>query len=149
MTEKQRRFVEAYAKDPNATSAAVTAGYTARSAYSAGSRMLKNAEIQAALQALLEPEREGSIASVEDIRRFWTQTMNNVNEKSASRLRASELLAKSLGLFLADSAVAVGTDSETSSVVIYFPELEELPDEMEDVVDAVGDQPAGPRLISE
>lgn len=75
--------------------------------------------------------------------------MNNVNEKSASRLRASELLAKSLGLFLTDSAVAVGTDSETSSVVIYFPELEELPDEMEDVVDAVGDQPAGPRLISE
>lgn len=149
MTEKQRRFVEAYAKDPNATSAAVVAGYTARSAYSAGSRMLKNAEIQAALQALLEPEREGSIASVEDIRRFWTQTMNNVNEKSASRLRASELLAKSLGLFLTDSAVAVGTDSETSSVVIYFPALEELPDETGDVVDAAEDQPAGPCLISE
>lgn len=148
MTEKQRRFVEAYAKDPNATSAAVAAGYTARSAYSAGSRMLKNAEIQAALQALLVPEREGSIASVEDIRRFWTQTMNNVNEKSASRLRASELLAKSLGLFLADSAV-VGTDSETSSVIIYLPQIDEISDEVDNVVDAAEDQPAGPRLISE
>lgn len=149
MTEKQRRFVEAYAKDPNATSAAVAAGYTARSAYSAGSRMLKNAEIQAALQALLEPEREGSIASVEDIRRFWTQTMNNINEKSAPRLRASELLAKSLGLFLADSAVAVGTDSETSSVIIYLPKIDEISDEVDNVVDAAEDQPAGPRLISE
>lgn len=149
MTEKQRRFVEAYAKDPNATSAAVAAGYTARSAYSAGSRMLKNAEIQAALQALLEPEREGSIASAEDIRRFWTQTMNNVNEKSASRLRASELLAKSLGLFLTDSAVAVGTDSETSSVIIYLPQIDEISDEVDNVVDAAEDQPAGSRLISE
>ena len=149
MTEKQRRFAEAYARDPNATSAAVAAGYSPKTAYSCGQRLLKNDEVKACLHAILDTEHSKAVASAEEIRRFWSRIMNDTTEKTVSRLKASELLARSCGMFLADSAVTTGTDSETSSVVIYFPELEKLPSEEEDVVDvdAAEDQPAGPRLI--
>lgn len=149
MTEKQRRFAEAYARDPNATSAAVAAGYSPKTAYSCGQRLLRNDEVQACLHALLDTEHSKAVATVEEIRIFWSRIMNDTTEKTVSRLKASELLGKSLGLFLADSAVAVGTDGETSSVVIYLPQVDKLPDEgaEENVVDAAEDQPAGPRLI--
>jgi phage terminase small subunit len=51
MTPKQRRFVEEYLIDLNATQAAARAGYSEKTAYAAGQRLLKNveAEINAAL----------------------------------------------------------------------------------------------------
>lgn len=50
LTNKQKRFVEEYLIDMNATQAAIRAEYSAKTAYSAGQRALKNVEIQAALQ---------------------------------------------------------------------------------------------------
>lgn len=49
-TEKQKRFVQEYLKDLNATAAAKRAGYSSKTAYSAGQRLLKNVEIQNAVQ---------------------------------------------------------------------------------------------------
>lgn len=128
MTEKQRRFAEAYARDPNATAAAVAAGYSIRSAYSTGQRLLKNAEVREYLRTLLEPERESSIASAEDVRRFWTQIMNDDGQKTSDRLKASEFIAKAAGLFLVDVAITTGTNKE-SDVIIYLPQLDTLEDE--------------------
>jgi phage terminase small subunit len=45
LTPKQRKFVDEYLKLRNATQAAKNAGYSARSAYSQGERLLKKAEI--------------------------------------------------------------------------------------------------------
>lgn len=129
MTEKQRRFVEAYARSGNATQAAKAAGYSKNTAHSSGQRLLKNAEIKKFLESLLEPEHEKSIATVTEIREFWTDIMNSQNEKTVSKLKASELLARSLGLFLPDSAVTVKTDGECAGAVLYLPQLDELPDE--------------------
>ena len=129
MTEKQRRFCEFYAQCTNATEAAKAAGYSERTAYSSGQRLLRNAEIKKFLESLLEPEHEKSIATVTEIREFWTDIMNSQNEKTVSKLKASELLARSLGLFLPDSAVTVKTDGECADVVLYLPQLDELPDE--------------------
>lgn len=129
MTEKQRRFVEAYARSGNATQAAKAAGYSGHTAHSSGQRLLKNAEIKKFLESLLEPEHEKSIATVTEIREFWTDIMNSQNEKTVSKLKASELLARSLGLFLPDSAVTVKTDGECAGAVLYLPQLDELPDE--------------------
>lgn len=128
MTEKQRRFAEAYAKDPNATAAAVAAGYSARSAYSTGQRLLKNVEVQEYIHALSEPEHESRIASAEDVRRFWTLVMNDSTAKTTDRLKASELLGKSSGMFLADVAITTGTNKE-SDVIIYLPQLDTLEDD--------------------
>lgn len=50
LTEKQKCFVEEYLKDLNATQAAIRAGYSEKTAYSMGQRLLKKVEVQAALQ---------------------------------------------------------------------------------------------------
>lgn len=140
MTEKQRRFAEAYARSGNATQAAKEAGYAEHTAHSSGQRLLKNAEIKKFLESLLEPEHEKSIATVAEIRGFLSSMMNDTSEKTSSRLKAAELLGRSLGMFLPDSAVTVKTDGERADVVIYLPQLDELPDENE--------QPAAPRLTA-
>ena len=45
LTEKQRRFVEAYVLKPNAKRAAIAAGYSAATAEVQGSRLLRHAEV--------------------------------------------------------------------------------------------------------
>ncbi len=50
LTPRQERFVDEYLVDLNATAAAKRAGYSAKTAYSMGQRLLKNVEIQGAIQ---------------------------------------------------------------------------------------------------
>lgn len=49
VNQKQERFIQEYLIDLNATQAAIRAGYSERSAYSTGHRMLNNAEVAARL----------------------------------------------------------------------------------------------------
>ena len=46
---KHQRFVAEYLKDLNATQAAIRAGYSPKTANRQGSRLLSNADIQAAI----------------------------------------------------------------------------------------------------
>ena len=54
MTPKQARFVEEYLVDLNATEAAIRAGYSRKTAYAQGSRLLRNAEVAPAVKAAQE-----------------------------------------------------------------------------------------------
>ena len=49
MTERQKRFVEEYLIDLNATQAAIRAGFSVKTANEQGSRMLANVSIQTAI----------------------------------------------------------------------------------------------------
>jgi phage terminase small subunit len=51
LSAKQRQFALEYLKDLNATQAAVRAGYSAKTAYAQGSRLLSKAEVQAFIAA--------------------------------------------------------------------------------------------------
>ena len=51
MTPRQQRFVEEYLKDPNATQAAIRAGYSKKTAEQQGPRLLGNVGVAAAIQA--------------------------------------------------------------------------------------------------
>lgn len=51
LTDKQKRFVEQYLVDLNATQAAVRAGYSERTACEQGSRLLANVKVRAAIEA--------------------------------------------------------------------------------------------------
>ena len=53
LTAKEHAFVAAYLGEArgNATKAAEIAGYSPKTAYSAGGRLLKDVEVQAAIQA--------------------------------------------------------------------------------------------------
>ena len=58
LTAKQRRFVEEYLVDLNATQAATRAGYSSRTAASQGERLLRNVEVAQAIHAALAKRSE-------------------------------------------------------------------------------------------
>jgi phage terminase small subunit len=62
LTPKQKRFVDEYLIDLNATQAAVRAGYSKKTAYSTGQRLLKKVEVQEMVQKRnLDRERRTEI----------------------------------------------------------------------------------------
>lgn len=62
LTPRQQRFVQEYLLDLNATQAAIRAGYSRKTAYSMGQRLLKNVELQQALQkAMLDRQQRTGI----------------------------------------------------------------------------------------
>jgi phage terminase small subunit len=58
LNNKQKKFVEEYLKSMNATKAAKNSGYSEKTAYSIGQRLLKNVEIQAAIDSELDAMHE-------------------------------------------------------------------------------------------
>jgi phage terminase small subunit len=58
LNERQQRFVEAYLIDPNATQAAIRAGYSAKTANEQGARLLANVSVQEALKSAREARSE-------------------------------------------------------------------------------------------
>ena len=98
LTAKQRAFIQHYTG--NATEAALKAGYNQDSAYSQGQRLLKNVEIQKALREREAKRFNPAIATREKRFEFWTRIMNDPDEQTKDRLKASELLGKAEGDFL-------------------------------------------------
>lgn len=70
MTPKQKRFVAAYLKNPNATQAAIEAGYSAHTAGSQGHDLLKNPEIAAAVGKNLEKAEIEAVEVLRELRRI-------------------------------------------------------------------------------
>lgn len=67
MTPKQESFAREYTIDGNATQAAIRAGYSAKTAYSAGQRLLSNVEVRATInrtRAACAERVELTVASV-------------------------------------------------------------------------------------
>ena len=98
LTAKQQRFVSAY--NGNATEAMIAAGYSKKSAASNVDKILKNTEIQAAIQNREKERNSAAIATREERQAFWTAIMRDDEVDLRDRLRASELLGKSEGDFL-------------------------------------------------
>ena len=107
LNEKQKRFILEYQRTLNGTQAAKAAVYSERTAGSIANELLKKPEIQQALQHSLQERSNSLIADVSRIQEFWTQTMDDSDADLKHRLRASELLAKSLGMFIEQSKVEV------------------------------------------
>ncbi len=114
---KVAAFVREYLVDHNATQAAIRAGYSARSAESQGSRLLRNAKVA---QAVAEGEKRlqgKAIATREERQRFWTGFMLDPDAHPVARLKASELLGKSEGDFVDRHEVA-GEGGEPLTIVL-------------------------------
>lgn len=63
LTEKRKAFVREYAIDHNATKAAERAGFSKATAYSQGSRLLKDVEVRAELEKMFKQ----AAASAEEV----------------------------------------------------------------------------------
>ena len=121
MTDKQSIFVQEYLKDLNATQAALRAGYSHKTAYSIGQRLLKNVEVSTAIHSAMSERQKranltadyvlenlneiaqrcmqkfpvmvkGEQAIDDDGRHIWTFDAKNA-------LRALELIGKHIGMF--------------------------------------------------
>jgi len=58
ITPRQQRFVEEYLVDLNATQAAIRAGYSSKTAHSAGPRLLANVDVAAAIEKAKQARSE-------------------------------------------------------------------------------------------
>lgn len=93
LTAKQQRFVDAY--DGNATKAAIAAGYSEKTAYSAGQRLLKNVGIRTAIQERENRRIQPLIMTREERQTMWSEIARDKGERTQDRLKASELLGRS------------------------------------------------------
>lgn len=101
LTAKQQAWVDFYKQGKTAAEAARLAGYRASSdkAYrNIGSENLaKLGACVAERDAILEKPR---IADMQEINEFWTSIIRSEEEKTADRIKASELRAKAAGMFV-------------------------------------------------
>lgn len=100
LSPKHRLFAETYARDPDAQRAAMAAGYVKQNASNQAYRLLLRPDVAAYLQALALMHRSDRIADVAELREFWTGIMRGAGEEMKDRLKASEMLGKSLGTFI-------------------------------------------------
>ena len=122
MNNRQQLFCDEYLKDLNATKAAIRAGYSEKTAYSQGQRLLKNVEIKNRLQEIREKIQDENIATIKDIEEFLSLSLNGEMEEEVisvvaeiegsskvvktkkqislrDRIKAAELLGKRYGLW--------------------------------------------------
>ena len=124
LTPKQKAFCEYYAANGgNGTQAAIDAGYSDNVAGQQGAENLKKPEIKEYIAELANPTENKRIANANEIKEFWSSVMREDAEKMNDRLKASELLAKSGGMFIDRVEI-----KETSMTDVLKDLVNKLPD---------------------
>lgn len=122
MTEKQKQFADEYLIDCNATRAAISAGYSEKTAYSQGQRLLKNVEVKAYVEEKMNALSGERIATAEEVMEYLTSVLRGDSQSEIvvvegvgngcsearlmskapdekERLKAAELLGKRYAIF--------------------------------------------------
>ena len=103
LSPKQKAFADFYIESGNATKSAKKAGYSERSAYSQGQRLLKHAEVSAYMAEKLDEIGKDRAANIEEVVMFYTNVMRgkvkdqfNLEASLMARLKAADSLMKRL-----------------------------------------------------
>ena len=143
LNEKQKQFYKEYIVDANATQSAIRAGYSEKTAYSQGQRLLKNVEGQKYLEELMAEKESKLIASQDEVLKYLTSVLRGESRSTEivvegvgegcseartmtkapsekDKLKAAELLGKRYGLYK--------EKVETEIVLPVFGGEEELED---------------------
>lgn len=118
LTAKQQRFCDEYLIDLNATQAAIRTGYSEKTAYSQGQRLLKHVEVKNYINEQLEKIRSARTADAQEVMEYLSavmrgehteqvlmlvgdgvQTVTDIDVSAKDRLKAAELLGKAHMLF--------------------------------------------------
>lgn len=113
LTDKQLLWIDEYIKSNDYTTATLKAGYKTKYPRQIGyENSLRFKEIiDHRRKEINEKLTKNTIAELEAIQEFWTETFKDDDYKMADRLKASELLAKSKGGFIEKHEIkAVNTD---------------------------------------
>ena len=120
---KELVFAEEWLKTTNATQSAIKAGYSARTAYSAGNRLLKKVDVKQYIDERLAEMKESSIADTNEVMQFLSSTMRGdipdqfgLDPALNDRIKAAELLGKRYKMFT-DKQEISGADGEPINVI--------------------------------
>ena len=101
LSARQQAFVDEYCVDRNAKQAYIRAGYSAKTAETAGPRLFGNVEVRAAIDAKLAKLAEKVEVDAQWVLERLKREADGKGQDttSAARTKATELLGKHLGLF--------------------------------------------------
>ena len=105
MTGKQKRFAEEYLVDCNATQAAIRAGYSEKTAYSQGERLLKNVEVKNWINEQLAQMQGNTIADAKEVMEYLTSVLRGES-------RGTELVIESVGDYMSEAREVEKAPSE-------------------------------------
>lgn len=112
MTEKQRRFIDYYLQTANAAESARSAGYSKKTDYSIGERLLRNVEVRKAIEERLKQMESNRLAETREVLEHLTKTLRGevtevvvtnsgkkftVPVSERDRLKAADMLLKVFG----------------------------------------------------
>lgn len=120
LTEMQKRFCEYYIENPNATEAAIKAGYAQKTAYAIGAENLRKPQIQQYIAEVMESLQKDRIASADEVLQYLTGVMRgeikdqfDMDASIQDRNRAAELLGKRYKLFVDKQEVSGSLEGVT------------------------------------
>ena len=99
MNTKQAVFAREYAVDSNATQAATRAGYSRHTAYAQGSRLLKNAEVQAEVKIRQKRQSARVDVEIDEIVQGLRSIAEDASAPPAARVSAWKALGDYKGMF--------------------------------------------------
>ena len=105
LTPKQKMFVEEYLIDLNATQAAIRAGYSEKTAYSQGERLLKNVEVKNWIDEQLAQMQGNTIADAKEVMEYLTSVLRGES-------RGTELVIESVGDYMSEAREVEKAPSE-------------------------------------
>lgn len=125
LTLKQRRFIEEYLIDFNATQAAIRAGYSEKTAYSVGHENLSKPEIKSEIDRLTAQMTEKAIVTKEMVLQGLLDEARMYDEGASHSARVSAWahLGKHLGIFM--DKVELSGKVEVTSLGSLMDELSE------------------------
>ena len=101
LNEMQKAFADYYIETANATESAKRAGYSEKTAYSQGQRLLKNVEISDYISERMAERGEKRIADANEVIEFYTAVMRGeikdqfgLDASLSDRLKAGDALMK-------------------------------------------------------
>ena len=128
MNIKQAVFAQEYAVDSNATQAAIRAGYSRHTAYAQGSRLLKNAEVQAEVKIRQKRQSAKVDVEIDEIVHGLRSIAEDASAPPAARVSAWKALGDYKGMFDPVSAQQEKI-SNASNLLAYLRERSRAEDE--------------------
>lgn len=121
LSRKQRRFIDEYLIDCNATQAAIRAGYSPKTANEQGAKLMRKAQINEAIEEQLEKIHNEKTADAQEVLEYLTAVMRgqhtekvlmlvgngmqelvDIEVSAKDRIKAAELIGRRYGIFKGD-----------------------------------------------
>ena len=118
LTRKQRKFAEEYLVDCNGTKAAISAGYSPKTANEQAAKLMSNPKIKSYIEEKLDEMSSEKLADAQEVLEYLTSVMRGehteqvfrlngngvqvvdyIQVSAQERLKAAELIGKRYGMF--------------------------------------------------